>query len=212
MKIRTFAFVFTAVTALAFVSLPASAQITRESNTKSLAGVLRDTINPVDSFAFFSRGGEVVLADIDSDIFQMHGRMGGDHGEETTHTTEAGEVTDGHTSGDGCADDAGGPDSMCLQVTDGNTTVFCHAGRPMRPGWQRDPALVCPLPKTQVNTIYVLSVKLGGGCGQAADGFAAPAGDVDATTDGAVLYVLDFSVRGLASDGHLEAEVAKSLF
>ena len=211
MKCRIFAYLLTAVAGLAFASLPASAQVIRVSDTKSLAGVLHTDINPVDSFAFFSRGGEIVFADIDSDTFQIHGRMGGDHEEGTAHTAESGEVADGHTSGDGCADDTGGPDTMCLQVTDGNTIVFCHAGRPMRPGWQRDPALVCPLPKT-TNAIFVLSVKLGGGCGQAADGFSAPSGEVDATTLGAVPYVLNFSIRGTASDGHLEAEAARSGF
>lgn len=201
---------------LALLCMPAFGQVTRESGTRSLAGVLHSDINPVDSFAFYSRGNEILFADIDSDIFQMHGRMGGDHEgdheEGTSHSTESGEVAEGHTPGDGCSDDAGGPDSMCLQVTDGNTTVLCHAGRPMRPGWQRDPALVCPLPKTGANTIYVLTVKLGGGCGQPADGFSAPSGRVDATTEGAVPYVLNLSLRGVASDGHLEAELAKSNF
>jgi len=218
MKSKTFGLMCLIGAVLAMLSMPASAQITRESGTKSIAGVLHPEYNAQDSFGFFSQGGEILFADVDSDIFQMHGRMGGTHEDDSTHTDEGGPPTEpgpgeheDHEEGDGCADDTGGPGGLCLQVYDRSMgEVICHAGRPMRPGWQRDPALVCPLPARRGNSEYILSVKTGG-CGTTF-AYPAAASPFDVNDTAAVPYVLNYSLRGMASDGHLEAEAAKSGF
>ena len=219
MKSKTFGLMCLIGAVLAMLSMPASAQVTRESGTKSVAGVLHSSYNTQDSFGFFSQGGEILFADVDSDIFQMHGRMGGTHDDTShtdTHTDEGGPPEEpgpgeheDHEEGDGCAD-SGGPGGLCLQVYDrAMGEVICHAGRPMRPGWQRDPALVCPLPKRRGNSEYILSVKLSG-CGSYTPPEAAVSFNVNDAS--ATPYVLNFSLRGMASDGHLEAQAAKSGF
>ncbi|MEJ2523281.1 MAG: hypothetical protein P8080_10465 [Gammaproteobacteria bacterium] len=219
MKIKTLGMMTLIGAALAVLCMPAHAQVTRESGTKSIAGVLHDTYNTQDSFGFFSQGGEILFADIDADIFQTNGRMGGDHDDTShtdSHTDEGGAPAEpgpgeheDHEEGDGCAD--GGPGGICLQVYDRTMgEVICHAGRPMRPGWQRDPALACPLPARKSNGEYILAVKLGG-CG---GGYTPPEADVpfDVNGPGTTTYVLNYSLRGMASDGHLEAQAAKSGF
>lgn len=193
---------------------PVSAQVVRESQTRSIAGVLHAAYNVQDSFGFFSQGGEILFVDVDSDIFQVHGRMDGDHGEEPTGTPDEGPPTDpgpgepgSHEEGEGCAD--GGPGGLCLQVYDRTTgEVICHAGRPMRPGWQRDPALACPLPERKGNSEFILSVKLAG-CRSYEPATENVPFDVNA--EGATPYLLSFSLRGIASDGHLEAQTARSV-
>lgn len=190
--------------AAALLATPAIGQVVRESDTNSLAGVLDAYWNPDDSFTFQSRGGEVLFADVDAEIFQVKGRKGGSHDDEE----DCG--GGGHDSGAVVTapaddhDDAGSPGGMCLQVINAGGTMICWADRPARPGWQRDPAIACPLPELGTPAQYQLRVSLNsGGCGPGA------AGDHDVTVMAAPYngvatpYVLNWSLRRVAHDGAL---------
>lgn len=200
-----------ACAAATLITTTALGQVVRESDTHSLAGVLDSYWNPADSFAFRSKGGEVLFADVDADIFQVKGRRGGDHGEE--HETEAAASSGGSTShddgstheeGDGCGGASGGPGGLCLQVLDAAGTMICWADRPARPGWQRDPALACPLPESGQPGNYQLRVSLkSGGCGPGGMGGHDTTSAAE-PSDGAVTpYVLNWSLRHVADDGAL---------
>jgi hypothetical protein len=144
---------------------------------KPIAGVLT---GPFDAFSFKSDGDQVLFAEIKSDYYQTRGRMGGSH--ETGEETEGG-CSDGGSSGGmpsetppegtsgGCTDSThtddthddscgggGGPGDLCLQVLSEEGTMICWAGRPARPGWQRDPRLACPISE---EGDYLLRVALG---------------------------------------------------
>jgi hypothetical protein len=190
--------------AAALLATPALGQVVRESDTNSLAGVLDSNWNQADSFTFRSKGGEVLFADVDAEIFQVKGRKGGSHDDE--------EDCGGHDSGEVVAvadehddhDDAGGPGGLCLQVFDAAGTMICWADRPARPGWQRDPAIACPLPESGRPAQYQLRVGLkSGGCGPGGMG----GHDTTAmamSSDGAVTpYVLSWSLLRVADDGAL---------
>lgn len=205
--------------AAALLATPAMSQVVRESDTSSLAGVLDAYWNPADSFTFASRGNEILFADVDAEIFQVRGRKGGDHeeGSEEGHdagggpppVTGSGEHED-HAEGGGCADEGGGPGGLCLQVLDAAGNMLCWADRPARPGWQRDPALACPLPEGRGNAEYRLRVTLkAGGCGPGASGGHESAA-LAAPTDGpGVPYVLSWSLRRVAADGRLQNQAQR---
>ena len=201
-----------ACTAAALLATPVFGQVVRETDTKTLAGLLDSNWNPADSFTFFSRGDEILFADLDAELFQVKGRRGGSHeddegdcgGHETEALAPAADEHDDH-------DNSGGPGGLCLQVLDPAGTMLCWADRPARPGWQRDPAIACPLPKTRGNTAYTLRVGLKvGGCGPGANGghdvtpYASP-GDSQVTP-----YLLNWSLRRIAPDGDLQSASARS--
>jgi len=204
-----------ACAAAALFATPALGQVVRETDTNSLAGVLDSNWNPADSFAFQSKGGEVLFADVDAEIFQVKGRRGGDHGEE--HDTEAAASSGGssshedgstHVEGDGCG---GGPGGLCLQVIDSVSTMICWADRPLRPGWQRDPAIACPLPESGRPAQYQLRVSLkSGGCGPGGAG-GDDAVTMAAPSEGTITpYVLNWSLRRVADDGALLNQSVRS--
>ncbi|NGP52763.1 hypothetical protein [Thioalkalivibrio sp. XN8] len=211
-----------ACAAAATLAAPAYGQVVREADVRSLAGVLDPVANTADDFIFASSGREVLFADLDSEIFQVQGRRGGDHGDE--HETAIAASSSGgsshedgssHEEGDGCGG-AGGPGGLCLQVIDAAGTIICWADRPLRPGWQRDPALACPLPDygSRRPEQYTLRVSLKtGGCGPGGSGghdhevglatASAPTGG-DATP-----YVLNWSLRRIARDGRLANQAVR---
>ena len=211
-----------ACAAAATLAAPAYGQVVRETDVRSLAGVLEPAANPADQFDFASPGGEVLFADLDSDIFQVQGRRGGDHGDEHETSTAASSGgssshDDGssHEEGDGCGG-AGGPGGLCLQVIDAAGTIICWADRPLRPGWQRDPALACPLPDygSRRPEQYTLRVSLKtGGCGPGGSGghdHAVAGATASAPTGGeATPYVLNWSLRGIAQDGRLANQAVR---
>ena len=91
--------------------------------------------------------------------------MGGDHDDASGGCAD---VSSEDGCSDGCSD--GGSDGhgdLCLEVLDAdNDEKICWAGRPVRPGWQRDPLLACPLPK---DGDYILRVFIGS-CGSTETG------------------------------------------
>lgn len=209
-----------AFTAAALLATPAFGQVVRETDTNSLAGVLDAYWNPADSFTFASRGNEILFADVDAEIYQMRGRKGGDHEESGEEGHDAGggppPVTgpgehEDHEEGDGCADDGGGPGGLCLQVLDAAGNMLCWADRPARPGWQRDPALACPLPEVRGNAEYQLRVSLkAGGCGPGGTG-GHDASTLAAPVDGpGTPYVLNWSLRRIAADGRLQNQASRA--
>jgi hypothetical protein len=207
MNIKLLGLATLACTAAALLATPAIGQVVRETDTKTLAGLLDSAWNPADSFTFFSQGDEILFADVDAELFQVKGRRGGSHeddeGDCGGHTTDAlaAEADDGHDH-----DDSGGPGGLCLQVLDASGTMLCWADRPARPGWMRDPAIACPLPKTRGNATYTLRVSLkAGGCGPGGHGGHDTA-VVAAAVEGTVTpYLLNWSLRGIATDGRLQA-------
>ena len=119
-----------------------------------------------DEFTFSGEKGQILFADIKADIYQDQGRMGGAHDDASGGCADA-------NSEDGCSDGCsdGGSDGhkdLCLQVLDANyeDKKICWAGRPVRPGWQRDPLLACPLPD---DGDYILRVFIGS-CGSTETG------------------------------------------
>lgn len=194
-----------ACAAAALLATPVLGQVVRESETRSLAGVLDDW-NPTDSFSFSSRGNEVLFADVDAEIYQVQGRRGGSHDDDEGgcggHDTAAitASADDGHDDHAASA----GPGGLCLQVFDAAGTMICWADRPARPGWQRDPALACPLPSAQGVANYELRISVKtGGCGPGGhDGHepvftAAPSGGPN------IPYMINWSLRRISSDGPL---------
>jgi hypothetical protein len=142
------------VLALAFVSTA------RAGDENTLAGVL--SANPgCNVYEFDSAGGQILFAEVGAELYQSRGRSGGSGGgcEDGTHTETAsateGSCTDGGSDGGcsdggssdgcGCGDSTAGPNDLCLQVVDSSGEKVCWAGRPIRPGWQRDPRLACYL-------------------------------------------------------------------
>lgn len=210
MNTRITTIVTLACAAAALLATPALGQVVRESDVRSLAGVLDDW-NTADNFTFASHGDEVLFADVDAEIYQVKGRKGGSHDDDEGdcggHETEA--ITPSADDGHDDHDDAGGPGGLCLQVIDAAGTMICWADRPARPGWQRDPALACPLPALGGRAEYTLRVTVkSGGCGPgSAGGHDLAAASVSAGTR--TPYVLNWSLRRIATDGRLQNQAVR---
>ncbi len=122
----------------------------RADDDNTIAGVL--SANPgCNEYAFDSYGGQILFAEAGAELYQSKGRSSGggcDHDDGTVHVEGGCSSDDGSTHDDGgcdCGDSTSGPNDLCLQVVDSSEVKICWAGRPMRPGWQRDPRLSCPL-------------------------------------------------------------------
>lgn len=195
------------VAVLAFLGGAVHAQVVREEGVANVAGVLGGPAADVyDDFTFDSAGGEVLAVSVDQSVYQAHG--GSDHDDGSSSGPDDG--CDGATGG-GCDDegggcaggDSGGP-GLCLQVIDSGWRVLCWASRPAKPGWQRDPRLICLLPTTHGKPEeYTLRVGLrGDDCA----GLFYP----DPEGDEPVPYVLGVSLRRIAPEGSLTRAVALS--
>ncbi len=186
------------------VAAPVQGQVVRETDINSIAGLL-DAFNTADTFGFSSRGNEILFADVDSEIYQVQGRRGSDHDDEGgcgTHTT----MVSQHVENGGCGDDDGGVGGLCLQVFDPAGIMICWADRPARPGWQRDPALVCPLPFTQSNSSYQLRIiRKEGSCGPGGHGHQSAFMAVSSEDPG-ISYIINWSLRRVATDGDLKSQ------
>lgn len=158
----------------------AQAQVVRESDVSSIAGLLdlSDPDEQEDEYTFRSNGGEILFADIDATIYESVAGSGGN--EELVPLQEEEE-------------DCGGPGLLCLEVLDAGGLAVCSADRPTRPGWQRDPALFCPLADSGE---YTLVVKV---CTEHAGS------PVDL-----VAYLLNVSLRGEAPEGNMNRAIAQS--
>lgn len=187
-----------ACTVAALLATPAIGQVVPDFDTLSLAGTLDAYWNPADDYSFSSRGDEVLFATVDSELFQVRGRRDGDHEEGGGMPPDTGGGE--HEEGDDCADDEDSQGALCLQLFDAAGAMLCWADRPLRPGWQRDPSLACPLPSGRGLAAYTLRIGLkADGCGPGAAGET-----VVATDDGFVTpYVLNWSLRRVATDGQL---------
>jgi hypothetical protein len=141
----------------------------RAGDDNTIAGVLSG--NPgCNVYSFDTSGGQILFAEAGAELYQSKGRSSGggcDHDEGSTTETcsvSEGSCTDGGTDGGctdggsdggctdggssggcGCGDSTAGPNDLCLQVVDSSGAKVCWAGRPKRPGWQRDPRLACHL-------------------------------------------------------------------
>lgn len=123
----------------ALYAIPVDAQVVRESDVKSIAGMLNGQ-NPTASWTFRSAGDQILFATLDADIYRM--MAAGDDGHAAA--TEA-------DTGGGCGgeDEGGGAVRFYIEVKDGAGQQVCYAERPAPPpGWQRDPRLACVLPAT----------------------------------------------------------------
>ena len=138
---------FLKLTLLACMVL-ALASPARADDDNTIAGVL--SANPgCNEYAFDSDGGQILFAEAGAEFYQSRGRSSGggcDHDDGTVHEEGGCSGDDGTTHDDGgCGDSTAGPSDLCLQVVDSSGIKICWAGRPIRPGWQRDPRLACPL-------------------------------------------------------------------
>ena len=186
---------------------------------KPIARVL-DPVSGYDEFTFKSAGNQILFAEIKSDIYQTRGRKGGSH--ETPDDTDGGCSDGGSTGGmaggttGGCTDSShtddthddscgGGGEAgdFCLQVLDPDGVKLCWAGRPERPGWQRDPRLACHIPEGYDKGEFSLRV-FRGSCGNK----DMTAVKVDAQTP--VAYRLDVQLLNISQAGSLKAAMAQS--
>ena len=122
----------------------------RADDDNTIAGVL--SANPgCNEYAFDSDGGQILFAEAGAELYQSKGRSSGggcDHDDGTVHEEGGCSGDDGTTTthdDGGCGDSTSGPSDLCLQVVDSLGGKICWAGRPARPGWQRDPRLACPI-------------------------------------------------------------------
>jgi hypothetical protein len=113
-------------------ALPAAAQVVREDNTKSIAGVLVPIAGdplPFSEWTFRSPGGEILFASLDAEIYLPR-----------IHEEPAGPTAS-------ACEDEGGPGLFYIAVIGPDGAEVCRAERPAPPpGWQRDPRLACLLP------------------------------------------------------------------
>jgi len=193
---------------------------------KPIAGVL-DEYKPYNEFTFESSGNQVLFAEIKSEIYQTQGRKGGSHetdeGDEggcsdggSTGGTPGG--TSGGTSG-GCSDSShtaddthddscgggGGAGDFCLQVWNPvEGKKLCWAGRPERPGWQRDPRLACHIPEMAMAEEQDFTLRVfRGQCGSP---------DMNSVTIEAgtsIAYLLEVKLLNIAQDGSLKDAMAQ---
>jgi hypothetical protein len=190
-------------------------------SNKPIARVL-DPVMGYDEFTFRSAGDQILFAEIKSEIYQTAGRKGGSHETEEgddggctdDHSTGGGSPGGGSTGGctdsshtddthdDSCGGGGGGGGDFCLQVIDPGENKICWAGRPDRPGWQRDPRLACPIPAGYEDGEFTLRV-FRGQCGNK---------DMSAVTitDTPVAYLLDVQLLNNVQAGSLNAAMAQS--
>lgn len=155
---RIFTWVVAAVTLL--IAGFANAEVVRESGIGSVAGILRDS-GYVNEFTFKGDGNQILFADLDAEMYMIPGgHDGGGCGSTVTGVTgcscggsatggKTGACADSGTGGthDGCGGTEGaGAPGFRLEVLTVNGQIICAAGRPKRPGWDRDPRLACHLP------------------------------------------------------------------
>ena len=138
---------------IAAFTVPAGAQVVRETDVNTIAGVLVSPDQPA-KWTFRSAGGETLFASLDADLYRVM----------AAHEGEDGEDHGGGGSGGGCGsgEDEGGPGKFYIEVQDVSDNMLCRAVRPAPPpGWQRDPRLACTLPATGgVQLTYKLVVGL----------------------------------------------------
>lgn len=194
MPIRASAVLLTAAVILAVD--PLAAQVVRESDASSVAGVLGGSeAKTYDEFTFISNGDEILYATVDAAIYQTQGA--------TSHEAPGEELPamPGEEPG-GCEDEEAV--GLCLQVLDAYDEVVCWATRPRNPGWQRDPRLICLLPAVRGKPAsYRLRLAL------ADDDCSDLLYPVPATGDN-VPYLLNVSLRRVAGSGGLAPAIARS--
>ncbi len=161
------------------------AQVVRESDVKSIAGVVYSGGEPV-GFTLRSTGGEILFASLSADIYRPS--MAHEEGHDTTVT--AGE------EGGGCGgeDEGGGPGRFFIEVLDDSGGRVCYAERPAPPpGWMRDPRLACVLPYSRLVT-YTIQVGLKPNDGETYEALVTAAAKPHP-------FLLDLSLRKIAVNG-----------
>lgn len=194
MRSRTNA-VLLAVTACLAVH-PLAAQVVRESDVSAVAGTLGGPERQAyDDFTFGSGGGEILFASLDAAIYQTQGA--------SSHDDHEAAAMPGEEPG-GCSGEDEGAIGMCLQLLDEADQVLCWATRPRAPGWQRDPRLICLLPRLDGKPgSYRLRVALADeDCSDLTYPVPSIGDDVP--------YLLDVSLRRVASPGPLAPAIAAS--
>ena len=172
--------------ALAIMLGPAHAfaQFVRESDVKSVAGVIGGTAPPEIVYTFMSSGGEILFASLDGEAYKVA---------SAEHEGE-GEITPS-AEGGGCSEDEGGPVRFCLQVIDASNIALCSSTRPAPPpGWQRDPRFACVLPVAGQPVVYRLRVSA------ALEGACTPPG-MAVQTPQTYPFLLNISLRTIAPPG-----------
>lgn len=180
------------IVSCALYAIPVDAQVVRESDVKSIAGILNGQ-NATASWNFKSSGNEILFATLDADIYRM--MAGGDD-----HVSAAAE-TGGGCSGE---DEGGGQIRFYIEVRDSADQQLCYAERPAPPpGWQRDPRLACVLPAAGEQLGYKLIV------GMTRMGEEEP--HVMAAGGAGHPFILNVSLRRIVPSGtNIQAAIAQS--
>jgi hypothetical protein len=181
------------VVSCALYAIPVDAQVVRESDVKSIAGILNGQ-NLTASWNFRSAGNEILFATLDADIYRIM------TGEDGGHVSTAAETGGGCSGGE----EGGGPFRFYIEVKDSAGERICYAERPAPPpGWQRDPRLACVLPVAGEQLSYRLIV------GMQRVGEEEP----HAMAEGGVghPFILNVSLRRIAPVGtNIQAAIAQS--
>jgi len=203
-------FIVLSVVICAFL-VAGQAQVVREEGVVSIAGVLWDT-GETNDFYFATQGGEVLFASIDASIYQSAGRgeSADSGGCEDSAVREDGLITGSgcpiesgsgttHDTSGGCSGE-GGSLHFKLELYNQAGDKICHAGRPINPGWQRDPRLFCVIPSTLTPVSYTLRVMIGGmGSGGHADAAVTTS---EQPGPGVFPYLLNASLRTIVPGGY----------
>lgn len=151
----------------------ASPSLAGDDNT--IAGVLSGDLG-CHVYSFESYGGQILFAELLAEFYQSRGRSSGggcEHDEGSLTETDLvleggmggcggdGGGGTGGNAGCGCGDSSAGPNDLCLQVVNSLGNKICWAGRPIRPGWQRDPRLACHLTQPDNYFLRVFRGKCG---------------------------------------------------
>ena len=143
-----------------------------------------------DIYTIKSTGGQILLADLDANVYQVQGR-GEEHADHETLVSSSDE------EGGGCE---GGPGGFCMQVLDGYGDLICWADRPERPGWMRDPLMACFLPDSARPETYTLRIFLRSGETSCGDQDPLPP-HADTRESAERLYVLKLQLQGQDEEG-----------
>lgn len=162
-------------------TLPSDAQVVREQDQSSVAGIVGGSY-PSEAFWTFRSGGQaIVFASLDAEIYAPRAHT-------EPHVIAAAEAGDEH--------EESGPARFCVQVIDASGIVLCEANRPAPPpGWQRDPRLACVLPAGTGQQSYTIRVSTSGPEGVC----AAPSTTYPSTTSHP--FLLNVSLRAIAPTG-----------
>ncbi|MEJ2368193.1 MAG: hypothetical protein P8Z49_07565 [Acidobacteriota bacterium] len=162
--------------AAGLIGVSMQAQVVRESGAGSVAGVLHKLSDFTIEYTIKADGNQLLIADLDAELFRTTGGCGEEHAETATTTATESEESCG------CDETDAGPHGFYIEIYKDGLMVG-SAGRPTRPGWERDPRVACLLEEEGVYAIRIRFVPRGENAPQK------------------VPFLMNVTLRGLAPGG-----------